>query len=52
MADFLSCISERRSPTYSFEEDLSILRILESAEESDNLGTRIRIEERAEQVRQ
>jgi predicted dehydrogenase len=52
MADFLSCVSERRGPAYSFEEDLSILRILESAEESDNLGTRIRIEERAEQVRQ
>lgn len=51
MADFLSCVSEGRRTAYSFEEDLSILRILESAEESDNLGTRIRIEERAEPVR-
>jgi predicted dehydrogenase len=50
MADFLSCVSERREPAYCFEEDLSILRVLESAEESDNLGTRISVETDAEQV--
>jgi predicted dehydrogenase len=50
MADFLSCVSERRQPTYCFEEDLRILRILESADESDNLGARISTETEAEKV--
>jgi predicted dehydrogenase len=50
MADFVSCVSQKRQPAYCFSEDLAILKILEAAEESDNLGALVSIEADAVQV--